>query len=93
MVPTLRRSTRYGEHCATLIDNISTNIVISSDSKHLSGIILEEISDDLPVSFLTGEMEITKDPIFDKRNFREITEANISDFQNRIQSINLDANK
>ena len=49
MVPTIRRPTRYREHCATLIDNILTNIVISSDSKHLSGIILEEILDHLPV--------------------------------------------
>ena len=38
-------------HCATLIDNISTNIVLSSDSKYLSDIILEEISDHLPVFF------------------------------------------
>ena len=46
------------------------------------------MSDHLPVFFLTGEVEITKDPIFYKKNFREITEANLSDFQNRIQSIN-----
>ena len=32
-------------------------------------------------------MEITKDPIFYKKNFREINKANLSDFQNRIQSI------
>ena len=42
----------------------------------------------LPVFFLTGEVEITKDPIFYKNNFREINEVNLSDFQNRIQSIN-----
>ena len=33
-------------------------------------------------------MEITKDPIFYKKNFREINEANLSDYLNRIQSIN-----
>ena len=36
------------------------NIVISSVSKQISGIILEETSDHLPVFFLTGEVEITK---------------------------------
>ena len=36
-------------------------------------------------------MEITKVPIFYKKNFREITEENLSDFKNRIQSINLKA--
>ena len=81
MVPTITRPTRYGEHCATLIDNILTNIVISSDSKRLSGIILEGISDPLPVFFLTAEVEITKDPIFYQKNFREINEATLSDFQ------------
>ena len=65
-----------------------TNIVISSDSKYLSGIILEEISDHLPVFFLTGEVEIAKDPILYKKNFRDINEANLSDFKTRIQSIN-----
>ena len=87
MVPTITRPTRYGEHCATLIDNILSNMVISCDSQHLSDIILE-ISDHLPVFFLTGEVKITKDPIFYKKNFREINEANLSDFQNRIESIN-----
>ena len=93
MVPTITRPTRYGKHCATFIDNILTNIVISSDSKHLSGVILEEISDHLPVFFLTGEVGITKDSIFYKKNFREINAANLSDFENRIQSINWRATK
>ena len=83
-----KKANAIWEHCATLIDNILTNIIISSDSKHLSGITIEKISDHLPVSFLTGEMEITKDPIFYKKNFREINEANLSNFKNMIQSIN-----
>ena len=37
------------EHSATLIDNILTNKIFRSDSKHLSGIILEDFSDHLPV--------------------------------------------
>ena len=66
-MPTITRPTQYDEHCATLIHNILTNIVTSSDSKNLSGIILQEISNNLSVFFLTGEIEITKDPIFYKR--------------------------
>ena len=37
------------EHSATLIDNILTNKIFRSDSKYLSGIILEDISDHLPI--------------------------------------------
>ena len=59
-----------------------TNIVISS------GIILEQISDHLPVFVLTGEVKITKDSIFYRKNLRKIMKYNFSDFKNRIQSIN-----
>ena len=47
-------------------------MVISSDSKHPSVIIVEEISDHLPGFFITGEVEITKEPIFYKRTLEKL---------------------
>lgn len=46
ILPTIKRPTRYGECCATLIDNIFTNIL---DESNISGIILDDLSDHLPI--------------------------------------------
>ena len=60
IIPLITKPTRYGEHSATLIDNILTNKSFRSDSKYHSGIILEDISDHLPVFFITGEVVFEK---------------------------------
>ena len=46
ILPAIKRPTRYGECCATLIDNIFTNIL---DETNISGIILDDLSDHLPI--------------------------------------------
>ena len=51
IIPLITKHTRYGEHSAILIDNILTNKICRSESKYLSGIILENIWDRLPVFY------------------------------------------
>lgn len=46
LVPKVTRSTRITSHCATLIDNIFTN---DTENKTVSALLINDISDHLPV--------------------------------------------
>ena len=57
LLPVISKPTRYGEQSLTLIDNIITNIY---NEKNVAGIILKDISDHLPIFFITGNSENIK---------------------------------
>ena len=55
VVPEIKAPTRYGDSSMTLIDTIFTN---KSCDSHISGVILKDISDHLPIFY------ITRNPLF-----------------------------
>ena len=62
------------EHSATIIDNILTNKIFRSDSKYLFGIILEDISDHLPIFYICSHIPSTLVPNFiNTRNFKQLS--------------------
>ena len=53
ILPEIKAPTRYGDSSMTLIDNIFTN---KSCDNYVSGVILNDISDHLPIFYITGNM-------------------------------------
>ena len=53
----ISKPTRYDKQTSTLIDNIITNIC---NEKNVAGIILEDMSDHLPIFFITGNSKNAK---------------------------------
>ena len=53
ILPEINAPTRYGDSSMTLIDNICTN---KSCDSHVSEVILNDISDHLPIFYITGNM-------------------------------------
>jgi len=69
-MPQINRPTRYCDHSATLIDNILTN---QPQANLLSGIIISDISDHLPVFHIAGnESNTHKLPIKNKIIYKQI---------------------
>ena len=64
MLPMITRLTRYGEFSATLIDNIISNKLSGT---WLAGILLDDISDHLPVFLIAGENDVSKKSLSLKR--------------------------
>ena len=54
LLPHISKPTRYGDHSATLIDNIITNMY---SQNNLYGIILDDISDHLPIFLVLGNVQ------------------------------------
>ena len=50
VLPMIKRPMRYGKNCTALIDNILSNKLYDNN---LSGIILDDLSDHLPILFLS----------------------------------------
>ena len=64
MLPMITRTPRYDEFSATLIDNIITN---KFSGTSLAGILLDDISDHLPVFLIAGENDVAKQSLSLKR--------------------------
>ena len=54
VLPEMKAPTRYSDSSMTLIDNNFTN---KSCNSHVSGVILNDISDHLPIFYITGNMQ------------------------------------
>lgn len=80
MLPMIKRPTRYGDSCATLIDNIFTNLLSESN---FSGIVLDDISDHLPIFFITQYYKPITNKIITK-TIRCMTDEAISDLVNKL---------
>ena len=55
LLPLITRPTRYGNQSDTLIDNIITNMY--DGGNNFSGIILDDLSDHLPIFLIIGNIE------------------------------------
>ena len=82
MLPAIKRPTRFGEFCATLIDNIFTNFINDSN---VSGIVLDDISDHLPV-FLRISTHTVKKKYITKTS-RCITDTSVADLINKLNGV------
>ena len=84
-IPLINKPTRVSRNNATLIDHILTNTFMSE--KYLTGIIKTDISDHFPVFFVTDtEINKTEKPRFIFR--REINDANLKQFNEKLLSVN-----
>jgi len=85
LLPTIKKPTRITDHSATLIDNILTNMF---DDNQLSGIIIDDLSDHLPV-FCINRDNIKKPKTVDYvyKTVRQMTEENLCNFSLKLQNI------
>jgi len=86
MLPMIKRPTRYGETCATLIDNIFTNMDLETQIL-TSGIILDDISDHLPI-FLATKIQSPKLKSYMTKTYRIINDESISSLSTKLSEIN-----
>ena len=84
VLPMIKRPTRYGENRATLIDNILSNKLYDNN---LSGIILDDLSDHLPVFFVTGDLVIPGHQQFITKRIRNVSDQNLCLLRNRLQNV------
>jgi hypothetical protein len=83
MIPMITRPTRYGDHSATLIDNILTNNVTGTQ---FSGIILDDLSDHLPFFFVTGDISASNRISYVVKKRREFNDANLLEFNDTVNN-------
>ena len=83
-LPLITKPTRLTANSATLIDNIFTNYPTQNI---FSGIILNDISDHLPI-FAYVNSDSVPNKIQEKTFIRDLSVANLIKFQNSLSSIN-----
>ena len=86
MLPMIKRPTRYGDCSATLIDNIFTNIL---GEHHISGIILDDLSDHLPIFFVSQDQQslINNGKKYITTVSRTINDSTITDLSQKLQDL------
>ena len=84
-VPLIRKPTRITKRTATLIDNIFTNII--NQTEHFNGILINDISDHLPVFTITklDKYSQTIKPGLDAYTTRIITNSSLESFAQKLQ--------
>ena len=71
VLPEIKAPARYSDSSMTLIDTIFT---VKSCDSHVSGVFLNDISDHLPIFYVTGNMVVKqKHPLFINRYERLIS--------------------
>lgn len=82
-IPVISKPTRVTETSATLIDHIwVNNLELSEQPKFKSGIVVDDISDHLPVFLIRN---VSKYPQgYSKIKFRVFSDENISNFKEEI---------
>jgi hypothetical protein len=86
-IPAISRPTRYSSNNSTLIDNI----IVNSLSKNcISGILLSDISDHLPIFHIYDEFIVDSTPVPVKL-VRTINESNINNYNQRLSAENWDS--
>ena len=79
----IKRPTRYGEYSASLIDNIFTNHINESQ---ISGIILEDMSDHLPIFCITQGQSVPTNKFITKI-IRLINDTTVPDLSNKLNDV------
>jgi hypothetical protein len=82
-IPLIVRPTRFGKNSSTLIDNILTN---KPRDATLSGIMISDISDHLPVFYLSKKKSIDKTPRHKYITTQIINDQNIAALKNNLSS-------
>ena len=84
ILPTIKKPTRITDHSATLIDNILTNTFYDNQ---LSGIIVDDLSDHLPVFYINRTSVIkNKKTDYIYKNTRQINDENLNKFSSKLQN-------
>ena len=84
-VPLIRKPTRITKRTAILIDNIFTTII--NQTEHFNGILINDISDHLPVFTITklDKYSQTIEPGLDAYTTRIITNSSLESFAQKLQ--------
>ena len=81
ILPEIKAPTRYGDSSMTLIDNIFTN---KSCNSHISGVILHDISDHLPIFYITGNMVFKQKKSFIYKQIRVIDNDKLKQLSTKL---------
>jgi hypothetical protein len=85
LYPTITKPTRITPSTTTLIDNIFVNNITDN---HISGIIIADISDHLPVFLITGEHEgKNKDQMYSHSRYRDVNDDSIVKFAGAVENM------
>ena len=84
VLPEIKVPTRYGDDSSmTIIDNIFTN---KSCDSHVSGVILNNISDHFPIFYITGNMVLKQKKSFIYKQIRVIDNDKLIQLCTKLQS-------
>ena len=73
LLPLISKPTGYGEHSATLIDNVITNMYSQNS---LYGIKLDDISDHSPILLVLGNVQTHRSTTHFTKRVRQMNDAN-----------------
>ena len=83
-LPTITRPTRFGTTSSTLIDNIFIN---KPHNLLVSGILITDISDHLPIFYISSELFQKNSTQFLTKTIRMTSSENIANFKNELSEI------
>ena len=79
------RPTRFGDSSSSLIDNISTN---KPDDTSVAGILISDISDHLPIFYISKTPIMSSKPTYTNIKTRALTDTNIKAFREKLSLTN-----
>ena len=79
------RPTRFGDNSSSLIDNIFTN---KPDDTSVTGILISDISDHLPIFYISKTPILSPKPTYTNIKTRALTDANIKAFREKLSLTN-----
>ena len=74
LIPLITRTTRFGKSSSTLIDNSFTN---KCNQNAISGILITDISNHLPIFYISKSEKTSKSPKFFTSSSRPLTEPGL----------------
>ena len=75
IIPTITKTTRFGKNTSTLIDNLLIN---KPSNAFISGLLLTDISDHLPIFYISNSIINSSTPKFKTILKRRINDASIT---------------
>ena len=77
---------RYGAQNSTIIDVITNKYL----GQHLSGILLNDFSDHVPIFFVTGDISFKCHSEYFMKKVRLVTDNNLNCFEEKIRNASWD---
>ena len=84
MLPEIKTPARYGEHGTTLIDNIFINKLSRSS---FSGLILNDLSDHLPIFYVTGNYTVKQKKSNVYKQMRQVNDDRLLSCLRNLESV------